>query len=293
MDKFSTKSFIYGFFCGVVLVLLFGLIFQYQLKSIPEGNLYNEEHAVKGKPIFNGASSYYKSNSGIIYLGERGKGLPTITNGAGSISGVATIDGRTLKGLKLRLLLNMEAFTQWVETDENGVYTASVPFGDYSINGYEFDLDFLNNVLSGKILSENSTRFIEKVTIDSRGEGKGLEFNFLTPITKKTTNVIFDASESVVLKWQSVEEADYYTIHITGKSNRAEDDNRYIVGWPDIPKLKLNELDITQYLNEFPEGFVFDYFVIAFDSENEYINSTAQNHAGYDFKLYGLTKKSK
>ncbi|BCL69443.1 hypothetical protein TUMSATVNIG1_13920 [Vibrio nigripulchritudo] len=62
---------------------------------------------------------------------------------------------------------------------------------------------------------------------------------------------------------------------------------------PDIPKLKLNELDITQYLNEFPEGVVFDYFVIAFDSENEYINSTAQNHTGYDFKLYGLTKKSK
>ncbi|BCL69442.1 hypothetical protein TUMSATVNIG1_13910 [Vibrio nigripulchritudo] len=72
----------------------------------------------------------------------------------------------------------MEAFTQWVETDENGVYTASVPFGDYSINGYEFDFDFLNNVLSGKILSENSTRFIEKVTIDSSGEGKGLKFNF-------------------------------------------------------------------------------------------------------------------
>lgn len=285
-------SYILGVLSGVSLVLILSGLFLGGFSKESEIELMDKtSNPIEDKPIYHGASSYYRS-IGTIYLGDRGKGAATIMGGTGRISGIALLDGRPLSGLKLRLFLNMEAFSQWVETDENGLYTVNVPFGSYSINGYEFDIAVANDVLSGKVLSANSTQYIEKIFVNETDNREGLEFEFLTPIEKYTTNAIFDAEGEVLLKWASVDNAKYYGLHITAKKQDIDEDERYIIGWPDIPKLKTNQINISKYINKFPTGYVFDYHVFAYTGEDNYINSTARNYENFDFKLYGLTRPS-
>lgn len=241
-------------------------------------NVISKPPTIRGAQRFLGSSGIYSNNfihnkSGVLATGE------------GVITGAAQVNGKPLRGLKLRLALNGRVISQWAESDAQGNYHVSVPYGDYQIDGYELELSAANKSLPGKISHPENRHSSGKFRVSVDQVGRGLKLRFVDPIIKDISKTRYSPSESVVLRWLPYSGANEYTVQVYEKSDADSWKRTPIFDWPDRPSLFGTELDLSQHDIQLKSGHFYSFEVEAKNENIERLSNTHTDHQGFDFEV--------
>lgn len=250
----------------------------------PESNVRGSE-TVSSAPALESEARFLDSTArhDSKFLGSKST---VLAGGPGKIAGTATVDGKAVPHLKLRLALNGRVYSQWTTTDPNGRYELSVPTGTYRIDGYELDMASANAALSGKITHPQCALSSGKFEVTESHPGRGLEFKFTNPVIKKIPKTIFSAAEDVVLAWEAYPGADQYSVQIYEKS----DPHQFGPGQPLFPwrnprKVSGPNFDSKKHDIKLKAGHFYVLKVYAEDSSNRTISASADKYRGFDFEV--------
>lgn len=134
--------------------------------------------------------------------------------GPGKLAAVVTSNGKPVKGLRLRLLLNGSVMSQWASTDDEGRYAIDVPYGVYRIDGYELDRARADAVLAGKTTNPRSTYARSTTTVDKDKPGRALALQFVDPVRMTAPFGEIAAGTPVIIKWDAYPNAAKYRLNL-------------------------------------------------------------------------------
>ena len=256
-------------------------------------------------PISNGISYGSKTSSSAgkelstvpsIKIPDRFLGSPSIrsggfnkegilANGPGVIVGDAKVNGKPLKGLKLRLALNGSVLSQWAITTNDGKYNIGVPIGEYIIDGYELDFLTANNVLPNKITHPQSPHSSSKFKVAKGLNGRGLHFKFVDPISKNFSNNKYSADEEIILEWNEYPGASQYTVQITEKSDPYTWSNNTLFEWSEMPELLKPRINLKDLGVKLKPGHFYVVDIKARDNRMGILSESVRKHSGFDFEI--------
>ncbi len=136
--------------------------------------------------------------------------------GDGSIVGVVESNGEGINGLQLRLALNGSLTSSWATTDANGVYVVCVPYGEYRIDGYEFDSRSAHDALPGKTDHWSNDCSSEVFEVTAERSGEGLRFRYVDTVGKLRPRGDVNLSDGLVVNWSPYPGASSYSVHVYG-----------------------------------------------------------------------------
>ncbi len=222
-----------------------------------------------------------------IYSGNFSGRNQLLAAGPGEIVGQAHANGEPVAGLRLRLALNNSAMSQWAVTDQQGFYRISVPYGSYSLTGFELDGQSANQVLPNKIHRPQNYPYFsdETIEVSSDNTGTGIAFHFVDPVIKKPGKKHYAPDEAITLMWQAYPGAAEYELRLYQKEDRDSWQRSLVLEWHDRitvfePQINLAESGIT-----LEPGKYYSYEIYARDQEHRLITATEEKHRGYDFAI--------
>jgi hypothetical protein len=176
--------------------------------------------------------------------------LPELATGDAKIAGSAKIGGRPLEGLRLRLTLNNQAKTEWAVTDAQGRYQMSVPSGKYMIDGYEFDQEIANRVLSGKILHPGcryTCRNESAMNVGATNPGIGLNFEFVDPVQAIGPDGEIALGNELIARWKPYPGAARYRISVSEQTSHSGSKSwTSVFPWKDRPEVTGESIDLVK-----------------------------------------------
>lgn len=219
-----------------------------------------------------------------ITSGEfRKKGV--LASGPGTIIGTSHVNGQPVVGLRLRLMLNGSVASQWATSDADGKYKISVPYGDYVIQGYEFDHAIANQVLAGKITYPRGIYSSESFKVAEGLPGRGLPFKFVDPVIKSFEKKQYSINEDVILEWQAYPGASHYKVQIYEKSDPYTWSNNRLFEWTEKPELLEPKMRLKDHGVKLKSGHFYVVEISALDADMHIISESARKHSGYDFEV--------
>jgi len=285
LEEIMSKKFLSGILFGFGFAIAFSIVmltllyfYRDNYECVKKVDAINMNVSVDNKPRFMGTAFRYHG-------GFWGGLTNTIDNGEGKILGKVFGDGKPIENLKLRLVLNRESFSPWVSTDSNGSYAISVPFGTYTINGYELDIDSANRVLAGLTERPQMSGSKSEFIVNSFGAGDGLTLNYVKPIDKYTKGQVFDIQDDIVLTWEAYENASTYRISVFKKANPESTSQDYVIGWPVITDVSSSEINLDKYKDLLKPGNYYEFKVIALDEDGRHISKSISKYKEYDFRI--------
>ncbi len=219
MDKNLAKGLLIGTVIGVVggmvliLILVFSLLVPWSFERGPEavsGKGEAEEHVIFSVPPIR---QRYLGPHGSV-CGASFEGLSVLAPGDARIEGAAYVNGTPVEGLRLRLVVNAAAYTQWATTDELGRYAIRLPSGDYAINGFQLDSDIANDLIGGKIDDPSMPCDIEPIKVTPERPGTGFTFRFIDPVVLDGVKRRYKSGEEIVFTWVHYPGAAAYRIYL-------------------------------------------------------------------------------
>lgn len=134
-----------GFSIAVIGVgyLAYGL-FMPDPPGYRDRDLSASESTVSTAPEISRAEGFLDSTE--VYSGDFSHDGRILAAGDGVLTGKASLNGNPVVGFKFRLLLNGSVKSQWTTTDQEGRYAVSLPYGDYRVDGYEFNSHSTNTL---------------------------------------------------------------------------------------------------------------------------------------------------
>ncbi|WP_105254396.1 fibronectin type III domain-containing protein [Pseudoalteromonas sp. T1lg75] len=291
MLKRLIDGLIFGTGFGVAFVVVWVVAIYFVIPPILEGSFQSSsldsrtlEETIDQAPPIREPNNFLGSSA--IYSGEFPiSGYSKLSAGEGIINGTVAVNGKPLAGLKLRLALNGSAKSQWAITDIKGVYEVRVPYGEYKIDGYEFDYSIVNELLPGKISHPEDRNSTSKFWVSETEQGRGLNFRFVDPIIKRLDKSRFSSSDSVVLKWEQYPNAVKYKIQIFEKVDPDTWKSKSIFDWPARPSTEDTFLDLSKYDVTLKPGHYYGFEVQAENAEGNLISETHRKHQDYDFEI--------
>jgi hypothetical protein len=273
-----------GFGVAVLTIFLFSIYFilptvaEKAFNSLETGN----QNPIETVPVIE-APKRYLGSTNITSSGFMRKGILAI--GDGKITGSATANGKPLKGLKLRLALNGSVYSSWATTDLTGKYIVKVPYGEYIIEGFEIDKTKADELLPNMILHPQNPHSSNQFVVNSSLNGRGLNFKFVNPITKKFEKNKFKIDDVIILEWNDYPNAANYFVQIYEKSDPYSWDSVHMFEWSERPELKEPRINLKEYdVKLKPESF-YTLYISARDKNNNIISESPRNHSGYDFEI--------
>lgn len=178
------------------------------------GSMTDHKQVVTSVPEFHPREMYLgttMSFSGTFDLDSEKE----LARGRGKIMGNARVDGTPLTGLRLRLLMNADLKTGWVETGTDGIYKVSVPAAKYVLAGWEIDTESAQKVLPGKIYIRSGLGSEgEILQVDERTPGKGPDLRFATPVTAISPRDVVNLEGEVTFSWEPFPGATEYSLQL-------------------------------------------------------------------------------
>lgn len=213
------------------------------------------------------------------------EGFGELTAGPGQIDGVATVNGRPVRGLKLRLYIDPNLMSPWTTTDSNGRYQIGVPYGEYRIDGFELDMDSANAILPGKIVYPQNAYSSETFEVSKTAPGRGLNIRFVDPIELEIPKKKFSSDEDIVIRWKSYPGASEYAVQLYEKS-----DTQYpSFGNRVEPRssIPVSEEPLINLTDHFPlkEDSYYAVYVTAISEEGIVLSYYDSRHLGFDFQI--------
>ncbi len=274
-----------GFGIAFVAILLASIYFMLPTVAKKSFNSLTttSQNPIATVPAIEAPKKRYLDSTNTTSSGFIQKGILAI--GDGKIIGSATTNGKPLNGLKLRLALNGSVYSSWATTDLAGEYTVKVPYGEYIIDGFEFDKTTADEVLPNMILHPQNPHSSNKFQVNSSSEGRGLTFKFVTPILKKIKKNKFSSNEDVILDWEDYPNAASYTVQINEKSDPYSWSNDHLFEWSDRPEVSKPHINLNKYKIKLKPGNFYTINISAKDKNGNWISESARNYSGYDFEI--------
>ena len=280
---------VFGTGFGIAFVTVWVLALYFVFPSVMESRFKSEEikhieKSVDTAPLIEKAQKFLGSPA--IYSGgflDNKSGV--LSSGPGFITGSVLLNGKPVKGLKIRLALNGGVMSQWADTDSRGVYKVKVPFGEYKIDGYELDQYSANSVLPGKINHPQQVHSSNNFEVAPDNDGYGLNFKFVDPVVKDLSKNKFSVTENVKLEWEAYPKAEKYSVQITEKSDPYTWSNNTLFPWSNKPSVTDPYINLSEYEVQLKPGHFYVFEVSAKDARGNYLSETARLHSGYDFEV--------
>lgn len=211
---------------------------------------------------------------------------PVLAAGPGRIIGRVRVNGKPLKGLKLRLALNGSAKSQWAVSGPDGRYEIAVPYGEYRIDGYILDTGSADSVLAGKIGYPRNPYSSGTSEIAEGAPGDGLTLDFVDPVVLDLPKRKFSAGENVVIRWESYPGATEYTVQLweqASADNYAE--RKLVFPWSERPVVHEPTVNLADYGVDLKAGHYYSVDVMAQTGAWQPLSQTPRRFREYDFKV--------
>ncbi len=266
-------------FIAVVTIYYRYLFFPTIVKSIPVSNeVIETPPSIKEEKQYLGSHGIYSSG----FLDNKGG---VLSEGAGEIVGKAILNNKPVAGLKLRLALNGSVMSQWATSEQEGTYIVKVPYGEYQIDGFEFDTNSANAILAGKINHPQDAHSSEKFVVSEESKGQGLIFRFIDPIEKKILKNKYSINEDIVLDWHPYPGASEYKIQIYEKADPHAFSNNTIFEWSKGPRVSGTSFALKDQNVKLKAGYFYSVEIEALDGRSGVISQSHRKHNGYDFEV--------
>jgi hypothetical protein len=207
-----------------------------------------------------------------------------LSSGPGQIVGSFKLNGQPVEGLRIRLALNGSAKSQWAESNSEGQYIVSVPYGTYRIDGYELDDDVADKILPNKIDHPQNPHSSPPQEVNAQNIGYGLNFKFVDPIKKKIKSK-YSISEEIVLEWEPYPNAFFYTVDIFEKSDPNIWSNKKLFQQSITPSVSEPRINLTERGAKFKNDHFYVVQIYARNKEGEMLSLSPRIHNGYDFQI--------
>jgi hypothetical protein len=211
-----------------------------------------------------------------------------LSDGPGQFVGTAKLNDTPVANLKLRLAVNGKALTQWVFTDANGQYIINVPYGDYRIDGYEFDKSIADRLLTGKIEQNSRNDYTSSViTISKDQQGRGILFRFVDPIKLKIPKNKYSIHEQIEISWDHHPDADKYKIQLLFKEQPYGPGGRILFkNWNAVPTVSDNSFTFHAEEHGLKIGLFYSVEISALKNKNNRrFTTNIRKSGGYDFEI--------
>jgi hypothetical protein len=208
--------------------------------------------------------------------------------GGGTIIGKITAGTQPVKGLRTRLGLNGSVMSQWGKTGPDGLYSIVVPFGEYSIDGYEIDWDSANEALPNKIDSPRNHYEADLFEVGPGKNGEGLSLDYMDPMIRLGPQGEVSLSKDVVVTWEPYPGATSYVVQVY-----ESDKPHGIMGWKAIfecaerPRVNESNINLTALGAPLKPDHYYTVEIDALDAAGCTISRTAGYHHGKGFKAVG------
>lgn len=208
-----------------------------------------------------------------------------LAEGAGEIIGKVKVDGIGVPGLRVKLYLNGSVYSAWGESDSEGMYSISVPYGEYRVDGYSLDPSTAHNVLAGKIESPGHNCSGGRTLVAEGQAGRGLNFIFVEPIALIEPQGRKSVSQPIVARWDAYPGAHSYKlqVHKSAESDGWRGNDR-VFDWRERPTVSSEEFDLADIPGGVEAGYWYTISIEALDEEGVPFASTADQHNHRDFE---------
>lgn len=289
MFKRFLSGIVFGVGFGIAVIVVLNIYFKFFFNSMLSETYGQPEEVTETPPAVSGkvnSSRYLGTN--ITYSSDFSRGNRVLSTGPGKISGSAILNNIPLPGLKLRLALNGEVYSQWVVTDSDGKYHISVPYGNYKIDGFELDENSSNSVLAGKIMRPHdaSSSGVFEVTEDLGG--RGLTFRFVDPVEKNIMRNKFSLEEDIVISWKPYKGAHAYQIQIFEKDDaHSFHTGKNVFHWSKRPSISETSFSLKENNVPLKANHFYRVDITALDKDHSVISETPRNYIvkGFDFEV--------
>ena len=207
--------------------------------------------------------------------------MPTVARGPGRIEGRVTLNNEPVEGLRLRLVLNAGALSPWVGSDRNGVYSFDLPFGSYSIDGYELDVRSADAALPGATDHPRQSVRMDAVDVGASGPAQGLHLRYTYPVRIQWPVGTVSVEQARRIVWDPYPGAQSYRVRVSRRDPRARFD-RTPTTWT-VRDIAGTAVDIPAGALALESGRYF-LQVTAFDAAGEEI-ARAGSIVGQEFRI--------
>lgn len=277
---------IFGAGFAIAFIVIMVVYFIFFFGSTINSSLSNSESVVSNVPVVSKAEERFLG-SPAVYAGDfLSNKTGVLKSGPGEIKGSVTSNGKPAQNLKLRLALNGEVMSQWATTNSLGEYVISVPYGEYTIDGFELDSKSANEVLAGLIDNPMSSHSSGVFSVTEEKQGDGINFKFIDPVIKTTQQAAYNLNEPVIISWESYAGAVIYSLQVYEKSTPYEYlGNNTLFSWSSRPQTSETSIDLKDYTQDLKSGYYYSYEIQAIGGKGQQISETSRVHQSYDFKI--------
>ncbi|PWK46343.1 hypothetical protein [Pleionea mediterranea] len=284
MFKKFINGLVFGAGFAIAFIAVVIIYFQFFFESMYENNLVSSKEVVDSPPSIKAQKKYLGSNA--VFSGKFVKNRNVLASGSGEIIGKAMLNGNPVSGLKLRLALNGSIMSQWSITNSEGVYSVSMPYAEYKIDGFELDSNSANALLAGKIDHPQNAHSTGNFEVSKEKKGQGLVFRFVDPIKKNITKNKYSVSDDVTLKWAAYSGASAYDIQLYEKTDpHAYIGDKALFEWSSRPRVSDTSFNLKEHGVELKVGNFYELEIYARDNSMRVISQTYRIHSGYDFEV--------
>ncbi len=285
MFKKFLNGLVFGF--GFAVATIATVLFYINFNSFSsETNFSEESLVVTTPPSIDKSQEEFLGSLNTYSEGFLGKNNGVLVSGEGIITGSVFAEGRGIAGISLRLALNGEAYSQWGLTNGSGVYSISVPYGSYEIDGFEINRVSANRNLSGLIDASRHSFSGSIFAVSENRKGVGLDFFYIKPIVKSESNVEYGLNDAVIIAWEPYPNVKKYQIQVWEKSNPHEyRGNNRLFTWSTQPKTDKTSINLKNFTSNLKSGSYYSFEVRAFDERGMQVSKSADQHVGYDFYI--------
>jgi len=235
------------------------------------------------RPVSLSSPRAYLGNTMLI-TGAMDPSRPSVAivpRGPGRIEGRATLLGQPVANLKLRLALNSRLWSPWLSTDRDGYYSFDLPYGEYSIDGYQLDSNSADRLLPGAVDFPHVIQRVEPLKVDDSGPAQGFEFRYVYPVRVQwpVGSVTIDQARQVV--WDPYPGAASYTLRVDRRDS-APTPNGLRKVWM-VQNLAETSARLPPDALYLAPG-IYDIVVWAIDANGEAI-ATVPGYRGVEFQI--------
>lgn len=207
-------------------------------------------------------------------------------DGPGELTGRVLSNGSPVEGLRLRFGLNGSLMTPWLVTDVDGLYTASVPYGDYRVDAYEIGSRSAASVLAGKLTVRDFGITEHRLSVAAEEPGVGPTLRFADPIVKTAPSGEIASGEAVVLRWDPYPGSASYRVELFSIGTPYEFRTvKRIAGYRHgLPAVSEPMLDLSANGVSLEPGH-YRFSVMAIDDDRVTISITDEEWAQPDFAI--------
>ena len=273
-----------GFALAFLAIVFIGIYYIWPtISANPNGLSENQPNIITSAPTIYSQKKFLGS-TGAYSTDFRMNRNIILSSGPGVIKGIVLVNGKPKTDVKLRLALNGSVLSQWAITNSSGEYVIHVPFGKYSIDGYELDRLVANKVLAGKIDHPLNPHSGAVQDVNDASKGYGLNFNFVDPVIKKTKKQYL-VSEEIILEWEPYPNATDYSVQLFEKKDPNVWSNKTVFSHPNTPVVSEAKINLKTHNIKLKPNYFYVLQVYAKDHNGVILSESHREYNGYDFVI--------